>query len=154
MEVKTKRNTDYSQSAINLCNPPEVRTLLDNYVALQSEIDNLDLTLRAMPEYEQLTERQQSLASARKEIEQTVEKYGSYQDVDAGRYGLKQRAVTIRYEVGDFENCYPEFVPAVLTKSINVEALKGLLKGGLLGEEGLRRIGVIQEKETFRFIIK
>lgn len=149
-----KANPNYELSAVNLSNPPEVKVLLDDYTALQGEIDNLDAVLRAMPEYEQLTASQQNLAGLRKEIEQAVDKYGSYQDMDTGRYGLKQRAVTIRYEVGDFERIYPQYAPAVLVKSINPDALKGLIKGGLLLEEGLRRIGVIQEKESYRYIIK
>lgn len=149
----TRKNTDYTASAVNLCNPPEVKTLLDVYAEWQGEIDNLDMVLRSMPEYEKLTERQQNLASLRKEIEMAVETHGSYQDVDIGRYGLKQRAVSIQYKADEFEKTYPQFVPVVLTKSVNVDALKGLIKGGLIHEADLKSNGITLEKESFRFII-
>ena len=153
-ESKAKKNTDYSASAVNLCNPSEVALSISRIKVLQMDIDNLDAVLKSYPEYEQLLERQQEMAQARKEAEQSKEAHGSYQDIEKGWYGIKQRAVAIRYEVGDFEKNYPQFVPAVIVKAINPDALKGLIKGSLITEEGLRNSGVIQEKESFRFVIK
>lgn len=154
VEQKQKRNPDYTSSAVNLCNPPEIERLLIDCHSTQTQIDDLDATLKVYPEYEQMVELQQKLAGHRKAIEQAIEEYGSYQEIELGWYGLKQKAVTIKYEVGDFENAYPEYARAVIIKAIDAKKLDGLIKGGLLFMENLEAIGVIKKSESYRFIIR
>jgi len=152
--TKGRKNTDYSASAVNLKNPIEVSEAISKIKDLQNELDNLDATMHAYPEYQQMIEKQQEMAIRRKETETLIECFGSYQDVDKGWYGVKQRAITKSYNAGLFESCFPEFAPAVIIKAVDTVKLNGLLKGGLLTEEGLKRANILEEKESFRFIIK
>jgi len=160
-EAKTKKNTDYSASAVNLTNHMEVFNAISRIKVMQSDIEMLDATLHAYPEYEQMVEKQQEMAVLRKEAEQLIEQYGSYQDTEKGWYGVKQRKVSVSYNAGIFEGKYPQFAPAVIIKAVDTTKLKGLIKGGLITEEELRQswdgkggASVVTETESFAYIIK
>jgi hypothetical protein len=153
-ETKSRKATDYSASAVNLVNPPEVLDAILRFRAMQTDIDNLDATLHAYPEYEQMIVMQQEMATLRKEAQELIEKYGSYQDLEKGWYGIKQRAVSKSYNAQAFKLTYPQFTPAVIIETVNEKALQGLIKGNLLTDTDLKTRGITQETESYRFIIK
>lgn len=152
-EVKAKRNPDYSQSAVNLCNPPEVLELLKNYHSTQTVIDNLDAVLKAYPEYEQMIEQQQKLAELRKDIEKAIEQYGSYQEIQFGCYALKQRAITVCYLAeAVHKHLNPAMVAAVIVESVDKATVEALVKAGRISLEEQELIS--QKTEVYKFIIR
>ncbi len=153
----TKKNTDYSASAVNLCNPPELKDLLARLCEAQgnaNEIkDRIDTAIP--PELRRASEQiQDAISVLNIEIRAAIEKYGSYQDVINGAYALKQRKASKTYNAQPFETNYPQFAPAVIIKAVDTTKLNGLVKGGLLTEEQLRQTGVLTETENYAYIIR
>ena len=152
-----KKYPDYAASAVNLCNPPEVMDLLVKYHAEDTELFKLNEEVaRSIPNElkEKIAHLDQSHTETQKAIRQAIDEFGSYQDVETGEYALKQVKRTKLYSATNFESCFPEYATAVLTKSINVPVLEGLIKGNLLDEAGLRRAHIIEDKETFAYIVR
>ena len=149
-----KKNPDYSASAVNLCNPPELGQRLMAYRDCQAKVRILEANLEALPEFQELQACQKKIANINAEIRGMVDAQGSYQDIENGFYAVKQLKKTKLYSATNFESCFPEYATAVLTKSINVPVLEGLIKGNLLNEDGLRRAHIIEDKETFAYIVK
>ena len=153
----TKKNPNYESSAVNLCNPPEVRndllTLVDmrnDLAVLQTERDNLipqELKDRIEICQKYITEQDQVLRIA-------IDEFGSFQDVESGQYAVKQRKVSRSYKAEPFEKSYPQFAPAVIIKAVDTIKIHGLIKGGLLNEPDLERDGVLVCTESFSYIIK
>ena len=156
-EIKTKKNTDYSASAVNLCNPPEVKELLERLqvkqVSLQAITEKIEACVPA-----ELREGASSLNNDIGELkmllQQCVDRQGSYQDIERGEYAVKQRRVSKNYNVEPFEKTYPQFAPAVIVKAIDTSKLNGLIKGGLLDEARLEADGVLVCTSSFAYIIK
>ncbi len=153
----TKRNTDYSASVVNLCNPAKLAELLAHLYEAQGNAndikDRIDATIP--PELLKASAQiQDTISALNAEIRAAIEKYGSYQDVINGAYALKQRRVSKTYNAQPFETNYPQFAPAVIIKAVDTTKLNGLVKGGLLTEEQLRQTGVLTETESFAYIIR
>lgn len=153
----TRKNTDYSASAVNLCNPPELQELLARLYEAQGNANEIKDRIDAAipPELLKASEQVRDTISAlNTEIRAVIEKYGSYQDVINGAYAIKQRKVSRTYNAQPFETNYPQFAPAVIIKAVDTTKLNGLIKGGLLTEEQLRQTGVLTETESYAYIIK
>ncbi len=154
---KVKKNPDYSASAINLTNPPEVKDLLlaqknrlFDLSKLQEKIDAC-IPLGLQAELECL---QNEITTEDKGIRGYIDTFGSFQDVERGLYAIKQRKLSVSYDAASFESHYPELAPAVLVKSVNIKAIEGLVKGGLLDKACLEAEDVIKVSESFAYIIK
>lgn len=154
MTNETRKHPDYSASAVNLVNPPELKRVLEERQSFTSLIANLKVVMEAYPEWADLNKAEQRLADHDRYIKGLIDQLGSYQDVEVGEYAVKQLKRTKLYSATNFESCFPQYAEAVLTKSINVPVLEGLIKGNLLDEDGLRRAHIIEDKETFAYIIK
>jgi len=152
-ETRVKKNPDYTNSAVNLCNPPQVKALLDKLHKAQAELSyqksTIPFAIRSAIEGAEKTINDTTAA-----IKGAIEQFGSYQDVEAGIYGVYNRRATKVYDALNFKTKYPDFAPAVIVESVNVDALKGLIKGGLVSEEDLKTRGVITESEAFAFYIR
>jgi hypothetical protein len=156
-EVKTKKNIDYSNSAVRLVNPDAVkrgleilRSSQDKLIEIQAQINEFIPAALTMEE-----ERLKKEISQETEILRgLIDAEGSYQDFDKGWYGVKQRKVSKTYNPGIFEINYPQFAPAIIIKAVDVTKLNGLIKGGLVSEDTLKRMSVIEEKESYSYIIK
>jgi hypothetical protein len=154
-----KKNTDYSASAVNLCNPPEVGEVLRGQIARQ-------LTLKQLKQQaddcvpEELRQKIQALGDEivkeNDGLREYIDTFGSYQDLELGIYAVKQRTVSKSYNAVAFERIYPQYAPAVIIKAVDTTKLNGLIKGGLLNEDDLKHpdMGVIKETESYRYIIK
>lgn len=148
-----KRNPDYSASAVNLCNPPELQEALKERQSFTSYIANLKALLETYPEWEELNKAEQRLADHDQYIRQVINQYGSYQDVEQGWYALKQCKKSIIYKPElTQEVLEPKLASLVIVESVDSKALDGLVKGGLITPEQQRMCGEI--KETFAYIIK
>ncbi len=160
-----KEAADYSASGVNLCNPPEVKEAIEalqewktRLAARESEVAKLipeDLTKDrdwAAWQVEDLT----------KSLRAMIEKHGGYQDIETETYALFQTRKTAEYNTealqaaGDGQGGYKygRFFDLVIEQAINVNALKGQVKGGLIEQSELEVDGVITYKETQAFILK
>ena len=152
-----KRNPDYTASAINLCNPDEVRlALIDLHEAqqkhqeYQAEADGL-VPVALKLSIETWRDRAIELTSALKDA---ILKHGSYQNVEDGRYALQQLKRSPVYHVEPFKEHYEKFAGAVIEETINKKALEGLVKGKLVEQGDLEMHKVVTYDETRAFIIK
>jgi hypothetical protein len=155
MENKAKKNMDYSASAVNLINPLVVGAALDVLHGYQTDLNIVeqDIVNAVPPELlQKKNEIQKFIEGQNQVIRGMVDSFGSFQDLESGYYAVKQRRMTRSYDAEKFELYFPNFAPAILTKSVNVPALQGLIKGKLLTEESI--LPIIKETETFAYIIK
>jgi Holliday junction resolvase-like predicted endonuclease len=156
-EVKNKRNTDYSASAVNLTNTTKLAMAMNIYRNEQADLQKLQEeadsyipdTLR-----ESIAKKQDIIAHTAQDIRGLIDLHGSYQDVEHGIYAVKQRKLSKSYKAEPFEKTYPQYAPAVIAKAVDVAKLTGLIKGGLLDEARLEADGVLTISETYSYIIK
>ena len=146
---------DYKDSAVNLCNPPDLKVKLAELAEQEALLPMYEEELKENSSYKSLKETEQAISDTQAQIRAMIETLGSYQDLKAGHYALKYRRVSKEYHAEKFAgNPYDQYRPAVIAEGINVQALNGLIKGKLLDEADLKQHGVITEKEGFAVIIK
>jgi len=138
-QKKLKNAPDYTNSAENLCNPAEVMDLLAKLHAEETTKATLEGKVK-----KQCAELVDSIARSGEVITQIIEQirgavdaYGSYQDIETGEYAVKYRRITKTYHVEPFKERFPKYVNAVVEEAINIKALEGLVKGGLIKEDEL-----------------
>ncbi len=152
-----RKNPDYSASAEHLCNPRAVEENLFRIRQLQMNHTLLNAQAQALIPNEvkaRIAELEFSISEATKTIRDLIDQQGSYQNVENGHYALKMRKISKQYHAEPFLAQYPQYAPAVIVQTINVNALEGLIKGGLLGEASLLAEGVITKSETYTYIVK
>jgi len=154
-QTRTKKPADYSNSAENLSNPPEIGEKLKELHKTELRIVELEAWLGGeCPEYMELKETEQKVAELTAQIKDMIDAQGSYQDTDLGWYAVKYRRVSKSYEAEPFMKFYPQYVPAVIVNAVNSDALGGLIKGGLITEDELRKNGVLKEDIKFAYHVK
>ena len=151
---QTKKNPDYSNTAVLLYNHKLVEEALAKYHIAQAEADRLRLELEATPLYQQWYAASQVAKEAKANVKEAIQKYGSYQDVEAGHYAVMQAKHVREYHAQPFIDNFPQFTSVVIEPSINVNVLEGLIKGKLLEEKALFNAGVITTKSSYAFIIR
>jgi hypothetical protein len=136
-EEKTKKNPTYQ--AINQTNAPEVKEALNALYLYEKELADIqDKIKAALPELIAERDRWRDAVSCKTaEIKELIQEHGSYQDAEAGEYALVYERKTPQYDAQAFKARYPQYVPAVIVEAVNAEALKGLIKGGLLSQPEL-----------------
>mgnify|MGYP001616783495 CR=1 FL=1 len=149
-----KKNPDYSNSAVNLCNPPEIGRKLMDYQDCQAKVRTLEANLQAIPEFQDLQDCQKKLAELNAQIRSMVDAQGSYQDIDNGFYAVKYVRKSKVYSVEPFKEHYPKYVPAVVVETINVKALEGLVKGGLIPEADLEMYKVFTTDISYAYVVR
>ncbi len=157
--VETKKNKDYTESAVNLTNNVTVKELLDSlHVYERNEAEIQQRIKASIPQelIDQVTAVQDRIRTLTDELKKTIDERGSFQDVEKGEYAVKQRICHVDYDAEAFEKHFSGHAPSVIdtVKVIDKVALKGLIKAGKLTNDGLRRALVITETETFRYIIE
>lgn len=154
----TEKKPDYTESAEKLINPTEVVVLLDDLHFQQGVMADIEAKIKekCADEVEAASRQGEVLAELQNRIRKAIDTFGSFQDIEAGVYGVKYRRMTKHYHVEPFKRRYEKYVPAVVEETINVKALEGLVKGGLLTEDDLKHpeIGVITETPSFAYYIR
>jgi len=157
-ENEKAKGPDYSASAVELCNPPKVKELLDKLHLLQSIKNDLLEQLKAQSAelMTQMQDTDKAIIDTIANVKSTVDALGSYQDIEAGDYAIKQEKKTKQYHVDKFKSYsqFEPYAPAVIQESINVKALEGLVKGRLIADEDLRNTGVITESVSYSYIVR
>lgn len=154
--AETKKPPDYTNTAENLINPPEVKELLDKFRAAMALSDKLKQELQEKNEalMGEIEAGNRVLQQLNQDIREMVEAQGSYQDIEAGDYAVRYRRISKSYDVAAFKRNYPDFAPAVVTETLNVKALEGLIRGKLLTEEALKLNKILIETPTYAFFIR
>lgn len=156
-ETRAKKYTDYSSGAVNLTNHYDVKALLSRMQEIQNLKQDLADKIDALIPAEfktTLANAEKEISDIQTEIRLAVDSLGSYQDLEHGWYAVKQRKVSKSYDASLFETSYPQYAPAVIIKAVDTTKLTGLIKGGLLDERELKAGNIIQEKESFAYVIK
>ena len=163
------KNTDYSASAVKMVNPPEIQSMLETYHLTANRVKELQTKIDALiPQNlkDELNAEVLMMGAEVDSIKDVINQLGSYQDLDKGWYAVKQRKVSKSYNAEAFEKTYPQYAPAIIIKAVDTTKLNGLLKGGLITEQDLRKrmpafaedtVGndpIMHESESFAYIIK
>lgn len=145
---------DFSASAVNLCNPPEIGSKLAELHDAQARADTLDANLKAIPEYEELQAQQKLVADITAQIKDMIDKQGSYQDLDNERYGVKYARASKIYHLEFFKKHFPKFVELCVEEVINVRALEAQVKGKLITEEELEAKSVLTKEISYAYFVR
>ena len=145
---------DYSKSAVNLCQPQQVKELLHKLQDLKGDQSDYEAELQQMDAYNGLQQTLAGIADIEKQIKVAITKHGSFQDIEAGAYGVKYARVTKTYHPEPFKEQFPQYAPAIIVEAVDAEALNGLIKGKLLTEEQLLKAGIISTGETYAYYIR
>ena len=146
---------DFSESAKNLCNPPEVKVLLEKLSTEQHELDVLKWELESNTELvEKIATQSGKVADLQVAIRETVEEHGSYQDLEAERYAVKYARKTEWYNLEPFKTQFPKFVGLCIRETIDVTALKGQIKGKLITIKELEDAGVLDYTINYAFYVR
>lgn len=147
------KNIDYSASAVNLMNSPILGQKLCYFKKAQEIADAFQKTLEETGPYRALVKCQDDIAEVREEIKALIEEQGSYQDVEAGMYAIKQRRESITYKPELVRQYAPSKIASfVIIESVDSKALDALVKAGQITPEEARQCGEI--KESFAYIVK
>ena len=152
-EVKAKAPQDYTNSAVKLCNPEQLRQLLTELHARQKDLEeaNAHIPEEIAVEIHRLGER---ISDLQKMIREAIDEHGSYQDMENGDYAVKYKRMSKVYHAEPFREHYPKFVPAVVVETINAKALEGMIKGGLIEEADLKMHKVITEDIGYAYYVR
>lgn len=155
-ENQTKRNPDYSASAVMLTNPPQVMDLLAKFKKETSSLGIISEEIdKAIPK--ELKDQRDILEKWHIEtadaLRKAIDEFGSFQDVDEGWYAVKQKRESVNYKPELVRQHAPAKVASfVLIESVDSKSLDALVKAGQLTPEQARQCGEV--KETFAYIIK
>jgi len=149
-----KKNPDYSATAVNLTNPPEILEKLDRLKVLKHNVADMEKSLEENPVYINIKSSEKEIQNLTDQIKDMIDSQGSFQSIEKGLYAVKQMRTSESYDAEKFKINYPAYVPAVIVDSVNKDALTGLLKGNLIKHDKLLEQGVIIEKHTYAYKIE
>ncbi len=152
---KAKANPDYSASAVNLTNDKRLEDLLDRLRIQEGELEESEAEVEALipdPLKETLYLTKKQIKNLTDDIRQTIDEFGSYQNVDIGAYAVKQRKESITYLPEKVKTILPDFALIVIEESVNKKAFEGLVKGGLITEAEATQCGIVAM--SYAYIIK
>jgi len=147
---------DFSESAVNLCNPPEVRQLLDSLSDEQGRLDFFESELKKNNAdlIKKISAQSERVAEVQTAIREAIKAHGSYQDLKGERYGVQYERKTPIYSLEPFKKNFPKFVELCVKETIDINALKGQVKGKLITEEELEKAGVLLYELSTAFYIR
>lgn len=150
------KNPDYTASAINLSNPPEVAESLSAYGEIEDRLQAAKEALAAesADRLKEIRDLEDKLAKAKAEMLKVVQEKGSYQDIEAGIYAVLSRMDFRDWDLPAVKELVdPKFHPAVIQESVNGKVLTSLLKGGDIPANILDRIYPVV-KTGQKFIVR
>ena len=146
------KGTDFTKSAERLTNPAEVRNLLLEYGEALALTEARETALKATEAYAVLNQAQEAASKAREAVREAVERCGSYQDVEAGHYAVKQRKFSVSYDPVKVREVIPQFAAGVIEESVPKNKILGLVRGGLITSEQEAKLAITTELQP-AFII-
>jgi len=155
VENKVKKNADYSASAVNLTNDPDVAAFYFQLKQAMAGLDAANTAIEASVPESLLSERTKlegEVERLQRELRLAIDAKGSFQDVPVGYYALKQRKVSVTYSPQGVRDAMPDFAKAVIEETVNKAKVEGLLKGGLISQAQVDKAS--SKTESFAYIIK
>ena len=151
-----RKNTDYSNSAVKLTNPPEIKELILKYREEQNQIKVLEEQIQSLIPQElkdRLEIANKYLSETNGNIRKAIDELGSFQDIEAGYYAIKQKRESITYIPELVRQYAPSKVASfVLIESVDVKGMEAMIKTGQITQEDSKKCGEV--KETYAYIIK
>lgn len=151
-----KKNPDYAASAVMLTNSPQVEGLLrelQNYQVAVNQLRNQADALVPDELKSKIQRAEEQASKLSKDIRQSIDEFGSYQDIDKGWYAIKQKRESISYKPELVRQYAPSKVASfVLIESVDSKAMDAMLKSGQLTPVVARQCGIVEEK--FAYIIR
>lgn len=142
-----KKGTDYSKTAIQLTNPNETRDALLDYDKARTEQARASMALQfviaKLPEQLRIAKADIDLLATFEKVKETIDRAGSFQDIEAGLYALKYGRKSVTYDVEKVKSEMPKYVGAVVEEVVDGDALKVLLKAKKITAEQVARCEVI-----------
>ena len=148
-----RKLADYSASAENLCNPPEVGEKLTELHIAQEQVKLFEGALKENENFLEMKRYEQQVSDITAQIKDMVDALGSYQVVGEA-YAVKYRRISKSYDAQAFKEHYPRESAVVIEESVNVKALEGLIKGGLLMPDDLKEKGITQESLSYAYFVR
>lgn len=150
---------DYTESAVNLCNPSEVKELLDFLRDKQKDRETNLEELSELTGYNAIAEKiklcDEVIGRCQAQLREAIEEHGSYQDIENERYGVKYTRKTAVYgNLASFKKNFPKFVELCIKETIDVDALKGQVKGKLITSEELEKTKVLTWDTGYAFYVR
>lgn len=146
------KKIDYTNSAVNLCNPPELKSLLTNLARLKQRETACREALQKTALYTQFAISQNDTKECEDALKAAIEAHGSYQDLNAGDYAIKQKKLSVTYIASKVREFLRTYADAVIEEVVSKPKLEGLRKGGLVSQADLDRCA--DTTESFAYIIK
>lgn len=150
------KNIDYSNSAVNLTNPDDVRNLLSERSVMAEVMAKYQESLKTSNKelYDKIAELSNRMGNNEIAIKTAIDLFGSYQDTERGFYGVKQKKVSVSYDAARFKLRFPAYAPAIIIEAVDTTKLNGLIKGGLIMTDEMKDAGIITEKPSFVYIVR
>lgn len=150
------RIMDYTESADRLGDHEVVKEALRKYHEAKEEQAVLQAALEAL-DFELVTRIKaagEKLAEAEKLVRDAVLYWGSYQNLETGDYAVRYARKSKRYDPEKLRKYHPKEAELAIMETVNVQALEGLIKGGLLDEKQLREKKILTEETLYVFYIR
>jgi len=147
---------NFEASAVNLCNPEPVKALLEKLSKAQASEHKLQEELKASNTVlvEKLEKHTAVVTGLQAKIREAVETHGSYQDLDGERYAVKYARKTEGYNLEPFKMNFPKFVGLCVKETLDVQALRGQIKGKLITIKELEDAGVLEYTTSYAFYVR
>lgn len=151
-----KKNPDYTASAVNLVNPVGVqemyRTFQINRKAQAEAAAKIEASIPADLRLERLCLEAKG-DEIMKQLRELIDTQGSFQNIEAGEYAVKQAKHTVSYEPSLVrDNLSDQYANMVIIEAVDAVKLKGLVTGGFIDQSVADRCGIA--KISYAFIIK
>jgi len=150
-----KKNPDYSASAVNLTNHEDVKEALDELHGSQKYLAHLQVVLKERNEelMAEIDAVAGTISGLAQNIRTLIDTHGSYQDIEAGAYAVKQMRKTVSYEPALVrDNLDVKCAAMVIIESVDKVSLGRLVKAGIVSQEQADLCGIA--KIDYAYIIK
>lgn len=148
-----RKNPDFSTTAVNLQNPPQVKALLDKLHKAKADLSfqesTIPFAIRKAIEVDGKV-----IIDTTAAIKEAIAEFGSYQDVEAGVYGVCYESPVQHFHAEALKEHFPKLVPLVIKEVLDKVELQKLIRGKTVSEDELKDHGVITLTDGFAHWIR
>lgn len=146
---------NFENSAVNLVNPPEVGEKLKELHIAQEQAKLFEAALAEDDNFKEMKRYEQMVIDITAQTKDMVDKLGSWQSLEEESYAVKYARKTAVYgNLPSFKQNFPKFVELCVKETLDVNALKGQVKGKLITEEQLEKTRVLTYDTGFAFYVR
>lgn len=152
MSEQKSKNPDYTESAVNLNNSPELKDMLLVLRQKRKDIEGLESVLHETAEWKLIEELEAAFFELNDQIKKTIDRLGGFQSIDEGLYGLRQRRLSLSYIPKLVRTILPKLAEALIEEVVNKKVMDGMLKGGVVSQE--QSEACAERTEVLAYIIR